>query len=102
MQKRDPLPLSSYPWRFVDQPKAGRPAPFHDLVQIVNRKADVVNSRSALVQKAGDGIVAGIGLQQLDKRLSGLEAGDSCAIGIVEFHLGHSKDVAIEIDAVVN
>lgn len=102
MQKRDPFPLSAYPWRFIYQPKPGRPAPFHHLVQIVYRKADVVNSRSALVQKAGDRIVAGIGLQQLDKRLSGLEPGDSRTVGIVEFHLGHSKDVAIEIDAVVN
>jgi hypothetical protein len=102
VKEGDSLPLGADPRRLVDQTQAGGPAAIHDLVQIVYRKADVVNSWSALLKKASDRIVPGIGLQELDKRLTGLEAGDSRTVGIVELHLGHSKDVAIEIDAVVN
>ncbi len=102
MQERDPLPLGPDTWRLINEPDPRRAAPLHHLIQVVHGKADVVNSGSALVQEPADRIVAGFGLQELDKGFTGLESGYSGSIGIVERHLRHAEDVAIKIDAFVN
>ncbi len=102
MKKRDPFPLSPNPRRLVNQSKARGPAPVHNLIKIVHGEADVMDSRSALVQETADRIVAGVGLEQFDKGIAGLKARDPGAVGIIERYLGHAEDVTVKIDTFVD
>ena len=102
MQERDPFPLRTDTWRLVDQPDTRGAAAIHHFVEILNGEADVMHSGPTFFDETGNWIVTRVRLEQLYKRFSGLKTGDARAVRVVERHLGHSEDVAVEIDAFVN
>src|SRR5512146_543544 len=96
MQERNALTLGSDPGRLVDQPQPMLPATGEGGVEIVDRKADVVDARAALGDEPGDWRIGGFRLEQLDERLAGREAYDARTVGIGQRDLGQPKHVAIE------
>ena len=55
MDERDPLALGANARRLVDQAKPGRPAPVEGGIEIGDREADVVDSRTASGHELADG-----------------------------------------------
>ena len=96
MQKRDPFLLGADAGGFVDEPDAGCTTTLEGGIEVVNGKAEVVDSRPALGHETSNGRVRGLGFEQLDERISGFEASDRRAVGVVERHLRHAEDIAIE------
>jgi len=96
MEKRDPFLLGADAGRLVDEPDAGCTTALEGVVEVVNEKAEVMDSGPALGHKSADWRVRGLGFEQLDERIAGSEADDRRAIGVVERYLGHAEDVTIE------
>lgn len=65
-------------------------------VEIVNRKADVMDTRPAFGHELPDGRIIGFGLQEFDKRLTGSDASDTSAVSVVEWDFGELEQVAVE------
>jgi hypothetical protein len=84
VQKYDPLSLGPDAWSFIDELNARGLASLDHCVEIVDRKADVMDTRSAFRQKARDRRGGIIGLQQLHEGLSGAEANYAGAVGVIE------------------
>ena len=63
MEKGDSLSLRPYARRVVDQPDTFGPAAGEGVIQIVNRKADVMNAWTATVDEPGDRRIGGVGLE---------------------------------------
>jgi thioredoxin 1 len=55
-----------------------------------------VDSRSTPLDEAPHRRVGSVGLEQLDERVPSRETGDGGTVGVVEGHLGESKDIAVE------
>ena len=88
MQERNPLALRPDARFVIDELKSRPAATLERRVQVVDRKANVVNSGSALRDGARDRRAGIICLQELDKGFAGAEADDTGAICIVERNLG--------------
>ncbi len=91
MQKHDPLSFGAYSRLLVDELDASRPAPLDHRVQVVDRKADVMDSRSPPRYEARDRRRRVVGLQQLHERLAGAEAHYARAIGVIERNFGQPQ-----------
>ncbi|MEA2764368.1 MAG: hypothetical protein QOK07_772 [Gemmatimonadaceae bacterium] len=96
MQKCNPFSLGAYARCFVDELNAGSAAALERRVQIVDRKADVMDSRTALGHEARDWRGGIIGFQQLNKRVSRAESRYPGAVGTVEADLSQSQYVPKE------
>ena len=96
MQKRDPFLLGADAGGFVDEPNAGGTTTLEGGVEVVDKEAEVVNSRPAFGHKPADWRVRGLRFEQLDEGIAGSEADDRRAVGVVEWHVGHAEDVTIE------
>ena len=99
MQKGDSLSLGPDPRLFVDELHARRPAAIQHRVEIIDRKANVMNTRSALRHEARDRGAWIAGLQQLDQRIPGLEAGYAGPIRVIECFLGQTQYIPEEWNA---
>ena len=93
MQKRDPLSLRPNARLFVDQLHPRRAAARQHRVEIVDREADVMDSRSALRHEAsyrGSGVVS---LQQLYHWFARAESDYGRAVGVIQRDLWQPQHV---------
>ena len=84
MQERDPLALGADPRFLVDELKTRLPTALEGRVEVVDRKANVVDSGAAAVDEATDRRILVLGLEELDNRLAGGEPDDARTIGVVQ------------------
>ena len=87
VEERDTFPFGAEPGRLVDQPKAGGAAAREGTVEVVDGEADVMDAGAAFGDELADGRVRILGLEQLDERVTGREAGDAGTVGVVERRL---------------
>src|SRR5512140_287112 len=96
MKESDSFSLCPNARNVVDQPQPGHPAFLESTLEVVNREADVVNTRTSLRDEFPDrGVVAGR-LEQLDERLTGGHCGDVSAVGISYLRHLHPQDLGEE------
>jgi hypothetical protein len=55
-----------------------------------------MQSWTALGREAADGRIRVLGLEQLDERFAGSQAGDARTVGVVERRLRQSEDVPVD------
>lgn len=91
MQKHDPLSFGTDSRLLIDELHASRPAPLDHRVEVVDRKADVVDSRSSLCYEARDRRRRVVGLQQLHQRLACAEAHYARAVSVIERNFGQPQ-----------
>ena len=84
MQECDSLSLRANAWLVIDDLDAGSPAALEHGVQVVDRKADVMDAGSAFVHEARDRRGRVTGLEKLNEGLTGAQADDARAVRIVE------------------
>jgi len=96
VDERDALAFGADTWCVVDQANAVCAAAVERRVEVVDGEADVVNAGSSFRDELGDRGIGGFRFEQLYERRSGHEAGDLCAIGIVEGNVDESEDVTVE------
>lgn len=99
MQERDSLSLRSDPRLLVDELYAGSPAALEHCVEVVDGKADVVDTGPALCHKPPYGRLGIVGLQQLHQGLPRGEPDYARPIRIIEVDLGQTQDVPEERNA---
>ena len=96
MQKGDPLALCTKSGNFVDETDASRFAARQRTVDIINGETDVMDSRTASGDELANRGIGSPGFEEFDQGLSGCEAGDTRAIGVIERNIRHAEDVAVE------
>lgn len=99
MEKGDSLSLRTHAWCSIDQTDSFLPAAGEGVVQILNGKADVMDTRTAALEKLRDRRVWGIGgerLEELDELRPRREAGNAGTVGIVERMLVETEKITIE------
>jgi|SRR5688572_23381896 len=96
MQERDAFLLRTDPRGLVDETDTGRPASLERGIQVLDRKAQVVDPGASFLDEPRNRRVGYLGFEELDERLTGREAGDAGAVGVVERDLRHLEDVAVE------
>lgn len=94
MEEGDTLALGPDARHFVDELNPRLPAPLEHPVQIVDGEADVMHSRSALLDKAGNRRALICRLQQLHQGLSSTEPSDARAVRVVQRNLGQAEYIA--------
>lgn len=94
MQEGDSLALGADARLFIDELQPGLAAPLERRVEIVDGKANVVNSGTALRDEARDRRIRVIRLEELHQGLAGRETRDARAIGVVERNLGQFQHFA--------
>lgn len=94
MQEGDSFSLGSDARFLVDELNASSAAPVECRLEVVDGKADVMDSGSALRHESRDRGGGIVGLQQLDEGLSRTEPNDARAVGIIELHLPQPQDIA--------
>ena len=94
MKERNSFPLRANARAFVDELNSRRATALQRRVEVVNRKADVVDSRTALRHEAPDRRAGIIRLEQLDEGLARSEPDYFRAIGIVEADLFQTQYIA--------
>jgi len=99
VQKRDSLSLRSDSRLLVDELYAGRPAALQHCVEVVDSKADVMDTGPALCHEACNGRGGIVGLQQLYQGLPRGEPDYARPIRIFESGLGQTQDVPEERNA---
>ncbi len=80
----------------VDESDAVRFALPQRTVKILNGETDVMDPWTSSGDELANRGIGGAGLKKFDQCVSGDEAGDLCAIGVIEGHLDHPEDVAVE------
>ena len=80
MQKGNAFPFRAHARHFIDQPYPGVAAALESRIQVVYRKADMVDSWATPVNVLRDGRTGSGGLQKLHERLSRLAAAAATAI----------------------
>lgn len=98
MQERNPLSLRSHARRFINESYACGPAAAQCPLQIVHCKTDVVDAGAATFHETSDGRIRPFRFEQLHQRFACLQPGNPRTVGVVQFHLFHSKNVAVEGD----
>jgi len=93
VEKRNSFSLSTDARHVVDQLKTGLTAALENGIQVVHRKADVVNPGTALLHEPPDRRVRLDGFQQLDQRFSRCKSRDLCPIRIIQLDLGQAKNI---------
>jgi hypothetical protein len=96
VQEGDTLAFGAQSGNFVDEAHPVRRAPAQCVVDIFNGETDVMDSGPSAGDELADGGVGRAGLQEFDQGFAGGEAGDVCAIGVVERHFDHAEDVTVE------
>jgi hypothetical protein len=93
VEEGDAFSLRANPRLLVDELDSGTPATFQRVVEVVDRKADVMDARAALRHESPDGRIGLVRLEKLYQRLAGTEARDVRPVGIVEGDLCQSQHV---------
>lgn len=96
MEKGDSFSLCSQAWFVIDQLDPPRAAAGEGVVQILDGEANVMNAWSATIDESRDRGLGGVGLEQLDERVTGCEAGDVSTVRIRERMLIESEEISIE------
>jgi hypothetical protein len=96
MEERDTFPLGADPGRLVDEADAGGAAALEGVVEVVDRETDVMDAGPAAGDELSDRALGGLALEELDERVTGGEARDAGAVGVIERDLGKAEDVAVE------
>lgn len=96
MNKGDAFPLSTDSRNVIDQPKTRLTTFFHGRLEIIDREADVMNSRAAASYEFPDRSVVSRRFEELDKRFSRGDGGDVCSVGIVDLRRLQPEDVSEE------
>ena len=96
MQERNSFSLRADPRPFIDELNAGRATPIERRVEVIDRKADVMDARTTLRHEARDRRGGIVRLQELYQRLARVEPHYPGAIGIVEAHLPQTQYIAKE------
>jgi len=96
MEKRDAFPFCPSAWCFIDKPEAGITAALQGAVEVVHRKADVVNAGTPLGDVFADRGVVGLCFEEFHQRFAGRQSHDGGAVGVVEGNLGHAEDVTVQ------
>ena len=99
MQKRDSLSFRSDSRLLIDELYAGSPAALQHYVEVVDGKADVMDTGPALCHEARYGRGGIVGLQKLHQGLPGGEPDYARAIRIIESGLGQTQDIPEERNA---
>ena len=93
MQKRDPFPLRADARLLVDELHPRRPATRQRCIQVVDGEADVMDAGTPPGDKARDGGIGVVGLQQLHQGLPRAEAGYAGAVGVIQRNFGQSQHI---------
>ena len=101
MEKGDTFPLGAKSWNFINEAYTGRLAARERCIEVINGKTDVMDAGAAVGDELADRRIVSIGLEELNKRLTGLHARDMGAIGVIERDFGHAEEVAVEGQDVV-
>src|SRR5690606_3736863 len=96
VQEGNALSFRTHARHFVDQANSPSPATAHGGLQIIHRKADVVDPRPPALHETADRRLRTLGLQQLYQRLARFQPGYASAVGVIQLHLGQSQNVAVE------
>jgi hypothetical protein len=101
MEEGNPLPLGSQPRCFIDQSNAGFPATLEHVVEVIHRKADVVDAGTAFRDKFTDGGVIRMPLEEFDKRFPAGHTGNAGSISVVEGYDGHLEHISQERQQII-
>lgn len=96
MEKRDTLSFRSHPWSVINKADAAGPTSVQRRLQVLDNEADVVDARATALHEPSHGRVRRGGFEELDERITGGETDDGRAVGVVEWHLGESEDIAVK------
>jgi hypothetical protein len=96
MEEGDPLAFRTRARLLVNQPDSRLTTARQRRVQVVHRKADVVNARAALFQEPANGGVGFIWFEKLNQGVARDEPADPRPVAVSQLGLGHSQDIAIE------
>lgn len=96
MKKGDSLSFRAHARRVVNEANATLATTSEGVIEIGYGEADMMDARTAAIEKARDRRVGRRGLEELDELRSGRESGDTGAIGILERMVIQSEEIAIE------
>src|SRR3954466_5226564 len=99
MEEGDPLSFGADSRLLIDELKPCLSAALERRVEVIDRKANVMNSRPPLCQVAADGRAFVLGLEELDERFSGAESRDPRAIRVIEIDRRKPQHLAKEWNA---
>ncbi len=94
MQESNPFALRANARSLVDELNPRLPASLERPVQVVYRKADVVDSRAAAGNEPADRGIRVVCLQQLHQRLTGRKPHYARPIGIIELYSLEPEHIA--------
>src|SRR5687767_4089386 len=96
MQESDAFAFRAETGNVIDQSDTCTTTAFQCTVQVIDGEADVVNAGTAFGDELRNGRIGGVGLEELDERVTRGESGDAGAIGIIELNLCETEQVAVE------
>ena len=96
MNESDSLAFGAHTRGFVNQPCPRIPAALQSRVQIVHRKADVMNRRATAGDESADWRVRLCRLQQLDNRSSRIQSRYPRAVGVPQIDGREPQDFPVE------
>jgi hypothetical protein len=96
MKKGDSLSFGAHARCFVDQPDSSGAATGQGVVQILDGKADMMNTGTATVDESRDRRIVGPRLEQLDELRACGKAGNASTIGILEWMIIEAEKITIE------
>ena len=94
MKESNPLSFSAEPGNLIDELDARETATLQHRIEIVHRKADVMNSGPPSREEFSNRRIGTIRLQQLDKAFPRRDGCYPRAIRILDLDLRHSEDIA--------
>lgn len=98
MEKGNALALGTTSRSLVDESNADRAAASEGCLQIVDREAHVVNTRTAFGDELSNGRVGRIGFEELDERFARSKPDYVGAIRILQRHGWHAEHIAVKGD----
>ena len=96
MQERNRLPVCTRTRLFVNEPHAGGAAAGKDDRKVIDGEAHVVDTLAALGDELSDWRVGLLRLQELHQGVTGGQARDPGAIGVLQRHDGQAEHVPVE------
>ena len=96
MDEGDSLAFGAETRDLVDEADAGGPAFVECAIEVVDGKADMMDTGAAFGDKLADRGLAGAGLQEFDEGIPGGESGNARSVGVVERDVGKVENIAVE------
>lgn len=101
MKEGDSLSLGAGARYLVDETDAGCAAALEGGIEIVDREADVMDTRTAFRDELRDRRIRRVCLEKFDERRAGRQAGDLCPVGVAKRNVSEPEHVAVKRYAVV-